>query len=208
MTAAIPEHDLPGLLLSFRVARREAARCVDLVTRMRDDTGSAAGVVSWDIIRRDVGPGTDVHAMLRFASPRAMSVWRSHPSQRSRMAEIEALALTEILQQEAQGRHGSFELDTASEGTPPVPPLWKRWTVSMLAVYPPLVILVVLLEPVTARLPAPLGLFLVALVLTGLNTAFILPWLNRNLRTWLAHGKTAVQDEAQLGATLLSRLRP
>lgn len=208
MTAAILEPDLPGLLVSLRVARKDATRCVDRFARMREETSTAANLVSWDIIRRDFRLGTDVHVMLRFANTRAMIEWKSNPSQLALMAEIEALALTGILQQEAQGRNGSFELDTAIEGTPPMPPLWKRWTVSMLAVYPPLAILVVLLEPVTARLPAPLGLFLVALVLTGLNTAFILPWLNRNLRTWLAHGKTAVQDEAQLGATLLSRLRP
>jgi antibiotic biosynthesis monooxygenase (ABM) superfamily enzyme len=208
MTAAIPEHDLPGLLLSCRVARRDAARCVDLVTRMRDDAGSAAGVVSWDIIRRDVGPGTDVHALLRFASPRAMSAFRSHPAQRARMAELEAMAPSGIAQQEARGSRGSFDLATASDAPPPVPPLWKRWTVSMLAVYPALVLLVVLLDPVTARLPAPLGLFVVALVLTGLNTAFLLPWLNTYLKGWLAQGTTAARHHQRPRGTLLSRLRP
>lgn len=201
MTAAILEHDLPGLLVSLRVAREDAARCVALFTRMREETSATARLLSWDIIRRDCRLGTNVYVMLRFASTRAMLEWKSDPSQLPLMAEIEALALAEITERQARGRNGFFELDTASVPPPPMPPMWKRWTVSMLAVYPALVLLVVVLEPVTTRLPAPFGLFLVALVLTGLNTAFILPWLNKHLQTWLANSKTAIQGKAQLRAT-------
>lgn len=186
MTAAIPDHDLPGLLLSLRVARKDAVRCVDLFARMRDETVSDARLVSWDIIRRDCSLGTDVFVMLRFTSRLSMTAWQRDPAQRALLAEIEALALSEIEVQEARGRNGCFELVTTRHGQPRVPPLWKRWTISMMAVYPALVILVLLLEPVTNRLPAALGLFMVALVLTGLNTAFILPWLNKRLRTWLS----------------------
>ena len=208
MTAAILEQDLPGLLISLCVAQQDAARCVDLFARMQEETGSDARFVCRDILRRDCRLSTDIHVVLRFDSMRAMMAWKSDHSQLALMAEIEALALTEISQQEARGRNGSFELATASEGPPPVPPLWKRWTVSMLAVYPALVVLVVLLDPVTARLPAPLGLFLVALVLTGLNTAFILPWLNKYFRTWMSKGTIVARGKLRPWATLLSRLRP
>ena len=208
MTATIHEHDMPGLLCSLRVAKKDAARCVDLFARIRDETGSDARLVSWDIIRRDCRLGTDVHVMLRFVSTRAMMAWKSDPLQLALMPEIEALALTGISQQEALGRKGSFKLITARHEPPAVPPLWKRWTVSMLAVYPALVILVVLLDPITVRFPAPLSLFLVALVLTGLNTAFMLPWLNRLLRNWLSHRDIWARRSGRTRAALPSRPRP
>ena len=39
--------------------------------------------------------------------------------------------------------------------------------------------------PVTSLLPQALGLFIVAFILTGLTTAFIVPWLTRTLSDWL-----------------------
>ena len=58
---------------------------------------------------------------------------------------------------------------------------------SIVAVYPALVLLVALLAPVTDRVPGPVGLLLVVVILTGLTTAFIVPWLGRRLHGWL-HG--------------------
>ena len=71
----------------------------------------------------------------------------------------------------------------ALRGTQPV--FWKRWTVSMLAVYPPLVCLVLLSNYVFGDLPMLVSLFIVAFCLTGLSTGLILPFLNRYLREWL-----------------------
>lgn len=65
------------------------------------------------------------------------------------------------------------------------PAFWKRWAVSMLAVYPPLVILVYLSRTVLSGVPTPVSLFLIALCLTGLSTGIVLPFLNRRLATWL-----------------------
>ncbi|AJE47685.1 hypothetical protein [Celeribacter indicus] len=67
----------------------------------------------------------------------------------------------------------------------PLPPFWKRWLVSMIAVYPALIVIFYMLRPVAANLPTPLSLFLVAFFLTGLNARYILPFLNRRLPRWL-----------------------
>ena len=69
-------------------------------------------------------------------------------------------------------------------GAPP-PPFFKRWAVSFLAVYPPLVFLVWAFQPITSRIHWVLGLFLVAGVLTCATTAFLIPWLTRRLQPWL-----------------------
>lgn len=69
---------------------------------------------------------------------------------------------------------------------PQQPKFWKRWVVSMLAVYPALILIVLVTRPFTQSMPMAVSLFIVALLLTGLNTGLILPCLNRKLGRWLA----------------------
>lgn len=84
----------------------------------------------------------------------------------------------------------SAATDCAAPAKPPppiqkIPAFWKRWTVSMIAVYPALIGLVYGLSPVTANMPRPISLFIVALLLTGLNARYLVPFLNRHLQGWL-----------------------
>ncbi|UMA67141.1 hypothetical protein LVO79_19245 (plasmid) [Roseivivax marinus] len=76
----------------------------------------------------------------------------------------------------------SYATDDAHRHTPV---FWKKWAVAMLAVYPPLVVLVYLSRSVMSELPTPVTLFLIALCLTGLSTGLILPYLNARLAGWL-----------------------
>lgn len=78
----------------------------------------------------------------------------------------------------------SLQEDPAQK--PTQPRFWKRWVVSMLAVYPALILLVLATRPFTQNMPLAASLFIVALLLTGLNTGLILPFLNRRLGHWLA----------------------
>jgi len=55
----------------------------------------------------------------------------------------------------------------------------------MLAVYPPLVVLVFLSRSLLKDVPLLASLFVIALCLTGLSTGFILPFLHRRLGAWL-----------------------
>lgn len=65
------------------------------------------------------------------------------------------------------------------------PLFWKRWVVSMLGVYPLLIIIYHALKPLTENVSAPISLFLVAFVLTGLNTRYVMPFLMRKMHSWL-----------------------
>ena len=62
---------------------------------------------------------------------------------------------------------------------PQQPKFWKRWVVSMLAVYPALILLVVVTRPFTEGMPAAASLFIVALLLTGLVGILGMGWLRR-----------------------------
>lgn len=66
------------------------------------------------------------------------------------------------------------------------PLFWKRWMVGLVGVYPLLIIIFYALQPLTQSLSTPASLFLVALVLTGLNTRYVAPFLARRLQFWTA----------------------
>ena len=76
-----------------------------------------------------------------------------------------------------------------ANGTDPKPPAapryWKAWVTSMLGVYPLLILIYYALQPLTQNLPGPVSLFLVALVLTGVNGVYVAPFLGKRLRPWL-----------------------
>jgi len=97
-------------------------------------------------------------------------------------------SLARELEARAGGQFVSFDFDAipaAQDRVIALRAFWKRWALSMMAVYPTLIVLFYLLRSVTADLPIPASLFLVAFILTGLNTRYILPFLSRRLQGWL-----------------------
>jgi len=186
VTARIVD-DPPGcLLVALRVSHADADACAERLSRLNEVLRQAEGFVSLDTIRRDGGLGTDYYVLARCRNGAALEAWRASPERTRHLDEIESLAITDVSRQQAAGSTIWFQPIVSLPSAPKPPPLLKRWALSLLAVYPALVVLVAVLEPVTDRLPEPLGLLLVALILTGLTTAFIVPWLSRVLQPWLS----------------------
>lgn len=158
-----------------------------MLAQVNERLVATEGFVNLNVIRREGGLGTDFYVIARFETAEALDTWRADPERKALLDEVESLAISDVSRQQAAGANIWFEPIRSLPSTPKPPPLWKRWLTSMLAVYPALIALVTLLKPVTTRLPEALGLFLVAFILTGLTTAFIVPWLTRILRRWLAH---------------------
>lgn len=143
------------------------------------------GFESIDVIHQDDGQGIDIFCIARFKSKEHLETWKLSPSRKIVLAPIEALSVVDVARQQACGSNIWFEpiVNLPSPHKPPL--LWKRWAVSLLAVYPALVILIYLLKPIISIVPEPLGLLVVATILTGLTTAFIAPWLTKKLHKWL-----------------------
>ena len=145
----------------------------------------ADGFRGLDVIRRDGGLGADFFVLVRFDDMASLESWKASSERKALLGEIETLAIEDVSRQQAAGSNIWFEPIGTLPSTPAPPPLWKRWATSMLAVYPALVMLVWAFKPVTRQLPEALGLFIVAGILTGLTTAFIVPYLSRLLQPWL-----------------------
>ncbi|MEQ8603217.1 MAG: antibiotic biosynthesis monooxygenase [Marivibrio sp.] len=177
------------LFVALKVRRADAERCAEALSRLNGRLNDVDGFRSFEVIRRDDGGAAEFYILVRFRNEAALARWRESPERRDLLGEVEALAVEEIARRQGTGSSIWFEpiAETSGGPKPPSPPrFWKRWTVSMLAVYPPLVLLVTALQPITGDLPQAAGLFLVALILTGITTAWLIPWLTRRLQGWLA----------------------
>jgi hypothetical protein len=183
--AQLLDSEASSLFFALRVAAADGDRCAELIAQVNRRLVESDGFVSLDVIRREGGLGTDFYVIARFATAEALENWRADEERKALLDEVETLAITDVSRQQASGSNIWFEPVSSLPTVPKPPPLWKRWVTSMLAVYPALVVLVALMKPVTSRLPEALGLFLVAFTLTGLTTAFIVPWLTRTLHGWL-----------------------
>lgn len=179
------------MLVALRFARRDVDAVTSWLEKVNRELSKAHGLRSIDILRQD-SPGTaDFFVLVRFVSLDALEDWKRSPARAELLGPLEALATLEIARQEGQGACVWFEPIALHSAIPAVPPFWKRWVVSMVAVYPALMALIFALAPVTNGLPRPLGLFIVALVLTGLTTGYIAPTLTRRLGPWLAASERA-----------------
>lgn len=172
-------------LVSIRVGYDNVDLCAQLLKRLNEHLAQTAGFQNLEIIRRNGGMGVDIFLLARFDSSASLEMWKKSEARTAHLAPIEDLAIADISRQQASGANIWFDPVTAWPTTPEPPLLWKRWALSLLAVYPLLIILVHILRPLTSQLPEGLGLFLVATILTGTTTSLIVPLLTRRLHSWL-----------------------
>jgi uncharacterized protein len=171
-------------MVATRVRHTDAENCTYMLQQIEEHISKVEGFMSFDVIRRDGGLGVDFYTLTRFNSEQAAGNWKSSPERHSLVSDLEALAIEDVSRQQEAGSNIWFQpISLASTPKPPL--LWKRWLLSMIAVYPALIVLVMAMKPITKQLSEPLGLFLVAFVLTGLTTAYIAPFLSKNLHSWL-----------------------
>lgn len=183
--AELLDHPDASLLIALRVAHADGERCRAELDDMTRALATQDGFKGAHIIRRDGGLGKDFFALLRFRAMADLERWQASSAYAASKAALARLSVADVSHQRVAGSNIWFEPIDSLASAPLPPRFWKRWAVSMLAVYPALILLVRALEPVTQSLPQALGLLVVALVLTGLSTAWIVPFLTRTLHPWL-----------------------
>ncbi|GIH97653.1 hypothetical protein ACFFMN_43170 [Planobispora siamensis] len=66
------------------------------------------------------------------------------------------------------------------------PARWKTWLLTVFGIYPVIIALAALTEPVLGHLPAPLRLAVVIPVAVAVMTWLVMPFLTRRCAAWLA----------------------
>ena len=121
--------------------------------------------------------------MSRWFDEAAASLWRQDKIIREKLSQIEAITGGTVQVVQATGL--GMWVDHPEGLAPNLPPAWKRVVMSVVAVYPMLMLLMGLSAPITGGLPQFLQVLIMVIVLSALLTWPITPWLSMVLRPWL-----------------------
>ena len=131
-------------------------------------------------------PGSrEYHILFSFDDRRSLRAWLDSEERRRWLARVGELLEADRGLQQLTGLETWFKLPGSNVPTMKPPPRWKMWLVSLVAVYPLVVLFQWALAPRVADLPLVVRSALFPLVLLSLMTFVVMPMVTRALRRWL-----------------------
>jgi antibiotic biosynthesis monooxygenase (ABM) superfamily enzyme len=125
------------------------------------------------------------HVVYKFTDRDRFRSWVESDERNRWLAKAERLTEDDPELQETTGLETWFDLPGPDGAPGRPPPRWKMWLVSLLAVYPLVVVFQWLLGPLTEDWPLPLRAALFPLVLLTMMTYVVMPVVTRLLRRLL-----------------------
>jgi len=142
------------------------------------------GFLSVDIVRHSRPHQVEYTVLSRWSSEAAVTHWKQDKTILSKLSQIEAITggTAQIVRAAGLG----IWVDHAGGMPPKLPPAWKRIVMSVVAVFPLLMLLTTITTPVIEELPQSVQVFIIVCVLSALLTWPIMPWLGKILSPWLS----------------------
>lgn len=121
-------------------------------------------------------PGTrEYHVLYTFADRASLDAWLDSDERRRWLARVSKMTEAERGLQAVTGLETWFKLPGSNVPTMKPPPRWKMWLVSIVAVYPLVLLFQILLAPNITSLPLALRALAYPLVLLTLMTFAVMP---------------------------------
>jgi uncharacterized protein len=170
-TAVFTRRVLPGHEAAYEQLAREAAAAA---TRY-------PGHLAATVLHED---GTvDYTVLYSFSDRAALDAWLDSPSRRRFAAQVEPFSVARYESPRITGLETWFMLPHVETIKPP--PRWKMWLVSLLALYPLVVIFQQWLAPIFKNWPLPARAAAFPLILLTLMTYLVMPAATRLVAAWL-----------------------
>ena len=128
----------------------------------------------------------EYHVLYTFADRTSLEAWLDSDERYQWLARVNEMTEAERGLQKVTGLETWFKLPGSNVPTMKPPPRWKMWLVSIVAVYPLVLLFQVLLAPTIRGLPLPLQALAYPLVLLTLMTFVVMPVVTRLLHRWLS----------------------
>ena len=154
-----------------------------LVAELHKLFETQGGFLSVDTVRHNREHQVEYTILSRWSDEAAVTQWRKNHTIREKLSEIEAITGGPAQHVQAVGL--GMWVDHAEGLASGLPPAWKRIAMSVVAVYPMLLLLMALSAPIVGALPQALQVLIIVIVLSALLTWPIMPWLSKLLRPWL-----------------------
>ncbi|WP_114285943.1 antibiotic biosynthesis monooxygenase [Candidatus Halocynthiibacter alkanivorans] len=171
------------LAVTDHVPLAEKSRYEALVEELHQLFQAQQGFLSVDIVRHNRPHQVEYTVLSRWSDQAAATQWQQDTAIERKLAEIKTVTGGTAQIVEATGL--GMWVDHAQGLAPKLPPVWKRVAMSVVAVYPMLMLLMGLSAPIIGGLPQPIQVLVIVIVLSALLTWPIMPWLEKVLRPWL-----------------------
>jgi uncharacterized protein len=135
------------------------------------------------MVLKDPHAEREYHLVFTFTDEDRLRAWLESPERRRWLARLDGIVDEDWGVQATTGLEAWFELP----GSRP-PPRWKMWLVSLLAVYPVVLVFDALVSPHVETWPLPLRAALFPVAILTLMTYVVMPIVTRLIRGWLVHG--------------------
>lgn len=172
--------------VSMSVPAAKAAEFEGLLEVVISAARTFEGHLGVDVLRPENG-GT-YQVIFRFGSHDEHQAWMDSEQRRALVARIDELldAGTEAEVRSVDGWEGWF---VAPGYAPPAPPRrWKMAVITLCALYPTVLALLMVLQPFTHGWPRPAGMLLTMALSIPLMTWVVMPALTYRLGPWLRRG--------------------
>lgn len=156
-------------------------------TRVKELHGlfeSSPGFYSSDVVRHPGDQQMGYTVLLRFADEASSESWKSNSTIMQKLKEVEALTGGAVDTSKCVGI--GMWVDHVAGPDPKRPPIWKELILSVLGVYPTLIVLMWITGPLFNELPQMIGVFITVTLLSALLIYPIMPMLSKLLQPWLS----------------------
>lgn len=145
---------------------------------------SLTGFYSADVVRHTRDQQMEYTVLLRFADEAASENWKHDPAIAKKLKELEAITGGAAHSSKCVGL--GLWVDHIAGVEPKSPPFWKQLVFSVLGVYPTLIVILAISDPLIGGLPRLLAVFITVVLLSALLIYPIMPLLNRFLQPWMS----------------------
>jgi uncharacterized protein len=130
----------------------------------------------------------DYHVLFQFTDQSRLESWMDSDERNRWLDKLGDLIEEDRGVQQTTGLEAWFTLPGSKATTITPPPRWKMWTVSLIALYPLVLLFLAFVAPHVSRWPLVLRAALFPFVLLTLMTYVIMPVVTRLTSRWLRAG--------------------
>lgn len=172
------------MMFSDRVKPGKINEYEHWISGIHNDAKKFEGFIEVNVIKPADTNSPEYITLVKFDSQENMTRWKESPIETEWLGRLPELVEESADMQQASGLEMWFNRPKLLISADP-PPFWKQVVLGVVTVYPLILILNFVLEPVTGDLPWLLSLFISVVILSSLLTYPIMPVATKLLRNWL-----------------------
>jgi antibiotic biosynthesis monooxygenase (ABM) superfamily enzyme len=178
------EREPATAVFARRVKPGREAQYESLARQMVETSKAFPGQLAATVLHEN--DSRDYTLLYSFTDRSALQAWLESPDRRQLLREADALAEQHLRLPPLTGLETWFPLPHRATIKPP--PRWKMWLVSLLAIYPLVVIFQATIVPPIKAWPLLARSAILPLTLLTLMTFVVMPVVTRVVQSWLSRG--------------------